>query len=107
MYSIVNISGKQFFVKKDMHLTVARLKNKINSLLYFNDVIMLKDNKDTIIGDPFIKDVKIVAEVEKHFKGDKVIVFKKKRRKSYKRKNGYRPLLTQILIKDIIFQKNN
>ncbi|MDL2314730.1 50S ribosomal protein L21 [Bacteroidales bacterium OttesenSCG-928-C19] len=101
MYAIVEIAGKQFKVQKDQKIFVNRLKAEEGSQITF-DTVMLKDNDGQIeIGQPTISGASISATVIKHLKGDKVLVFKKKRRKGYQKANGYRDYLTQIQINSI------
>ena len=101
MYAIVEIAGKQFKVEKDQKLYVHRLKEDEGKKVTFDRVLMV-DNKDKVsFGSPVISGAQVGAKVLKHLKSDKVIVFKKKRRKGYRVKNGHRQLLTQIQISDI------
>jgi len=101
MYAIVEIAGKQFKVEKDQKLYVHRLKEDEGKKVTFDKVLMV-DNKDKVsFGSPIISGAQVGAKVLKHLKSDKIIVFKKKRRKGYRVKNGHRQLLTQIQINDI------
>ena len=101
MYAIVEISGQQFKVEKNQQIFVHRLSAKEGSKVDFDKVLLLDDKGKVNIGSPEIKGSKVTAKVLEHLKGDKVIVFKKKRRKGYKVKNGHRQQITKILIKDI------
>ena len=100
MYAIVEIAGQQFKVAKDQKVFVHRLQEKEGSKVSFDNVLLLDDGKITI-GAPAIKGAEVTAKVLNHLKGDKVIVFKKKRRKGYKVKNGHRQFLTEIQIESI------
>lgn len=101
MYAIVEIAGQQFKVEKDAKLYVNRLSQAQGESLTF-DRVLLVDNKGAVkVGAPVVEGATVSAKVLSHLKGDKVIVFKKKRRKGYKVKNGFRPYLTQIQIEDI------
>jgi large subunit ribosomal protein L21 len=101
MYAIVEIAGQQFKVQKDQKIFVHRLDAEAGSKVTF-DKVLLVDNAGKInVGAPAIAGAKVTAEVIDHLKGDKVIVFKKKRRKGYRKKNGHRQSLTAITIKDI------
>ena len=101
MYAIVEIAGKQFKVEKDQKLYVHRLKEDEGKKVTFDNVLMI-DNKDKVsFGSPMISGAQVGAKILKHLKSDKVVVFKKKRRKGYRVKNGHRQLLTQIQISDI------
>jgi len=101
MYAIVEIAGQQFKVAKDQKVFVHRLQEKEGSKITFDNVLLLDDGKVTI-GAPAIEGAAVSAKILKHLKGDKVIVFKKKRRKGYKVKNGHRQYLSEILIESII-----
>ncbi|MFK5890473.1 MAG: 50S ribosomal protein L21 [Flavobacteriaceae bacterium] len=100
MYAIVEIAGQQFKVKKDQKVFVHRLQEKEGTKVSFNNVLLIDDGKVTI-GAPAIKDASVEAKILSHLKGDKVIVFKKKRRKGYQVKNGHRQYLTEIQIESI------
>ena len=101
MYAIVEIAGKQFKVEKDQKLYVHRLKEDEGKKVTFDKILMI-DNEDKIsLGTPLISGAQVGAKILKHLKSDKIIVFKKKRRKGYRVKNGHRQLLTQIQINDI------
>ncbi|MCL1850363.1 MAG: 50S ribosomal protein L21 [Bacteroidetes bacterium] len=102
MYAIVEIAGQQFKIEKEQKLYVHRLKAEEGSQVTF-DRVMLVDNDGTIkVGAPTVKGATVTATVLHHLKGDKVLVFKKKRRKSYQKMNGHRQYLTSIKIDDII-----
>ncbi|MBJ25262.1 MAG: 50S ribosomal protein L21 [Flavobacteriaceae bacterium] len=101
MYAIVEIAGQQFKVEKNQKLFVHRLNQKEGSKVSFDNVLLLDDGKKIDIGTPVINSASVEAKVINHLKGDKVIVFKKKRRKGYKTKNGHRQFLTELLIEKI------
>ena len=101
MYAIVEIAGQQFKVSKDLKVFVHRLTNEEGSKVSFDKVYLLDDNGTITIGAPAIEGASVEAKVLQHLKGDKVIVFKKKRRKGYKKRNGHRQYLTQIVIEGI------
>ena len=98
MYAIVEIAGQQFKVEKDQQVFVHRLDNEEGSKVDFDKVLLLDDAGKVNVGAPVIKGAQITAKVIEHLKGDKVIVFKKKRRKGYKVKNGHRQYLTKLEI---------
>ena len=100
MYAIVEIAGQQFKVAKDQKVFVHRLQEKEGSKVSFDKVLLMDDGKITV-GAPAIKNAVVTAKVLNHLKGDKVIVFKKKRRKGYRVKNGHRQFLTEIQIESI------
>ena len=101
MYAIVEIAGQQFKVSKDLKVYVHRLTNEEGSKVSFDKVLLLDDNGNVTLGAPAIEGASVEAKVLQHLKGDKVIVFKKKRRKGYKKRNGHRQSLTQIVIEGI------
>jgi large subunit ribosomal protein L21 len=101
MYAIVEIAGQQFKVAKDQKVYVHRLQDKEGSKVTFDNVLLLDDGK-VILGAPAIEGAAVTAKILKHLKGDKVIVFKKKRRKGYKVKNGHRQYLSEIQIESIV-----
>ena len=101
MYAIVEIAGQQFKVQKDQKLFVNRLHQEEGASVTF-DTVMLKDvDGNVTVGTPKIAGASVEATVIKHIKGEKILVFHKKRRKGYQKMNGSRPYLTQIQIKDI------
>jgi large subunit ribosomal protein L21 len=102
MYAIVEIAGQQFKVAKDQKVYVHRLQNEEGSKVTFDNVLLLEDGSNITIGAPAIDGAAVEAKVIKHLKGDKVIVFKKKRRKGYAVKNGHRQSLTEIVVESII-----
>jgi large subunit ribosomal protein L21 len=102
MYAIVDIAGQQFKVEKDQKVYVHRLDAEQGKKVQFDRVLLIDDNGKVNIGAPAIDGAQVSATVLEHLKGDKVIVFKKKRRKGFRKKNGHRQYLTEIQINDII-----
>ncbi|MFZ6053190.1 50S ribosomal protein L21 [Halocola ammonii] len=102
MYAIVEIAGHQYKVQKDQQVYVNRLQAKEGDKVSFDNVLLLDDNGNVTVGAPAIDGAQVSAKVEKHLKGDKVIVFKKKRRKGYRKKNGFRAYLTELTIDSIV-----
>jgi len=102
MYAIVEMAGQQFKVAKDQKVYVHRLQTEEGKKVTFSNVLLLDDGKNITVGAPAIDGAAVEAKVVKHLKGDKVIVFKKKRRKGYKKKNGHRQSLTEIVIESIV-----
>jgi large subunit ribosomal protein L21 len=100
MYAIVEIAGQQFKVAKDQKVFVHRLQGEAGSKVTFDNVLLV-DNGSITIGAPAIEGAAVTAKILSHLKGDKVIVFKKKRRKGYRVKNGHRQSLTEIQIEGI------
>ena len=102
MYAIVEIGGKQVKVEKDQKVFVNRLEGKEGSKVTFDNILLLDNSGKVILGTPSIKGATVEANILKHLKDDKVIVFKKKRRKGYKVKNGHRQFLTEIMVEKIL-----
>ena len=102
MYAIVEISGKQFKVEKKQKLFVNRLDVAEGKKISFDNVLMINDGSKSSVGTLNVSGVQVDAKVLKHLKSDKVIVFKKKRRKGYKVRNGHRQAITEIEISDIL-----
>ncbi len=98
MYAIVEIAGQQFKVEQDQQIFVHRLEAEEGSKIDFDKVLLMDDAGKINVGAPVIKGAKVTAKVLEHLKGDKVIVFKKKRRKGYKVRNGHRQYLTKLEI---------
>ena len=101
MYAIVEIAGQQFKVAKDQKVFVNRLAGEEGDDVSFDKVLLTGDGDNITLGAPAIEGALVGAKISRHLKGDKVIVFKKKRRKGYKKKNGHRQSLTEIVIGDI------
>jgi large subunit ribosomal protein L21 len=102
MYAIVEIAGHQYKVQKDQHIFVNRLQDQEGAKIQFDQVLLIEDNGKVTVGAPAIEGAAITVNVIKHLKGDKVIVFKKKRRKGYVKKNGFRAYLSEIEIEGIL-----
>ncbi|NNK17657.1 MAG: 50S ribosomal protein L21, partial [Maribacter sp.] len=102
MYAIVEMAGQQFKVAKDQKVYVHRLQTEEGKKVSFDDVLLLDDGKNVTVGAPAIDGAAVEAKVIKHLRGDKVIVFKKKRRKGYAVKNGHRQALTEIVVENIV-----
>jgi len=101
MYAIVKIGGHQYKVQENDSIFVNRL-NTDDDKVTLSEVLLLKDSKGKVkIGKPTVKGAKVEATIQDHLKSDKVIVFKKKRRKGYRVKNGHRQLITQLKIEKI------
>ncbi len=102
MYAIVEIAGHQYKVQKDQHIFVNRLQDQEGAKIQFDQVLLIEDNGKVTVGAPAIEGAAITVNVMKHLKGDKIIVFKKKRRKGYAKKNGHRQYLSEIKIENIL-----
>ncbi len=101
MYAIVEIAGQQFKVEKSQQLFVHRLESKEGAKVTFDNVLLIENKGKVKVGAPKVNGAKVTAKVLEHLKGDKVIVFKKKRRKGYRIKNGHRQYLSKIEIQKI------
>ncbi|GGF51169.1 50S ribosomal protein L21 [Echinicola rosea] len=101
MYAIVNIAGKQFKVTKDQYVYAPKMQGDIDASVEFDEVLLADDNGTVSVGAPVLAGAKVTGKILDHVKGDKVIVFKKKRRKGYKKKNGHRQEFTKLLIENI------
>lgn len=101
MYAIVEIAGQQFKVEKDQKVFVHKLNAEVGAKLDFDKVLLVDNGGKITLGAPAINGAKVSVEVLDHVKGDKVLVFKKKRRKGYQKLNGHRQQFTAIKIADI------
>ena len=102
MYAVVKTGGKQYRVAKDDVIIVEKLAVDAGSALELDEVLILDDGKETVVGTPLVDGARVAATVLDQTRGDKIIVFKKKRRKDYKRKKGHRQDLTVLRITDIL-----
>ena len=101
MYAVIKTGGKQYRVAKDEIIAVEKLAGEAGASLDLGEVLMLSDDKGTTIGSPLVEGASVSAEVVEQTRGDKIIVFKKKRRKNYRRKKGHQQDLTLLRITDI------
>ena len=101
MYAIVDIAGQQFKVEKDQKVFVHRLEAKEGAKVSFDQVLLVDNDGDVKVGAPTVSGAKVSATVLSHVRADKVLVFKKRRRKGYQKLNGHRQDLTEIQVKDI------
>lgn len=101
MYAIVEIAGQQFKVEKDKKVFVHRLAAEEGAQVEFENVLLVDNDGKVKIGTPIIAGAKVTAKIVAHVKADKVIIFKKKRRKTFERKNGHRQSMTQVQIESI------
>lgn len=102
MYAIVEIAGQQFKVEKGRYIYTNRLEGEANAELAFDKVLLVDNEGAVSIGAPTVAGATVKATILEHLKGEKVIVFKKKRRKSYQKSNGHRQALTKIMIDEIV-----
>jgi len=101
MFAVVDIAGQQFKVEENNTYYVPKLDAELNNELTFDKVLLVSDNDETKVGSPSVEGVSVTAKILGHLKDDKVIVFKSKKRKSYKKKNGHRQQLTRIEVTKI------
>jgi large subunit ribosomal protein L21 len=102
MYAIVEIAGQQFKVEKDKKLFVHQLDANEGDSVDFEKVLLVDNDGVVAVGTPTVTGAKITAKVLQHVRGEKVIVFKKKRRKTYQKMNGHRQIFTQIQVETIV-----
>jgi large subunit ribosomal protein L21 len=102
MYAIVDIAGQQFKVAKNNKIFVHRLENEEGSQVSFDKVMLIDNDGIVTLGEPTVNGAAVVAKVVAHVKGDKVLVFKKKRRKGYQKLNGHRQCFSEIVIEEIM-----
>ncbi len=102
MYAIVEIAGQQYKIKKDQKIYVNRLAQEEGTEVEFDKVLLKADGSKIEVGAPVVEGAIIKAKVLAHVKADKVLVFKKKRRKGYQKMNGHRQPMTQIQIEELI-----
>ena len=102
MYALVEIKGKQYKAEKGAVLRVDRIDSEKGEALEFDKVLMLSNDSDVKIGTPYVEGIKVQGSVEDQIKDKKVLVFKYKRRKNYKRTQGHRQQYTLVKINDIV-----
>jgi large subunit ribosomal protein L21 len=101
MYAMVEIKGSQYKAEKGEKLTVERVASEKGDVVEFDSVLMLRDEKNITIGEPYVAGAKVKAVVEDHIRGSKVLVYKYKRRKRYKRLKGHRQNYTVLRVEEI------
>jgi len=101
MYAIVDIAGKQFKVSKDQYIYAPKMEGEAGASVSFDKVLLTDNGGSIVVGAPLIKEVIVAGKILEHVKGDKVIVFKKKRRKGYAKRNGHREQFTKVQIESI------
>ena len=105
MYAIVNISGKQYKVAEGYRTRVPKQIGESGSTLNFNDVLFIYDGEKSHVGKPILPGASVSAEILSHGRDKKILVYKKKRRKGYQRKNGHRQWFTELEFKSIVVPK--
>ena len=103
MFAVIKTGGKQYRVQKGDVLEVEKLGVEEGKKVTFEEVLLVEDNGKTLVGTPLVDKAQVIAAIVEDFKGEKVIVFKKKRRKQYKKKRGHRQELTRVKIEEIVF----
>lgn len=98
MYAVIKSGGKQYRVEQDGTVLVDKLAGNPGDKVELSDVLLLSDGKEVKVGSPLVEGAKVSAEIVEQVRGDKIIVFKKKRRQNYRRKNGHRQEMTQLKI---------
>ena len=101
MYAIIDIAGKQFKVAKDQYIYAPKMEGETGANVSFDNVLLLDKDGSVEVGAPTVKGVKVSGKILEHVKGNKVIIFKKKRRKGYAVKNGHRQQFTKVQIESI------
>ncbi|MCK9271449.1 MAG: 50S ribosomal protein L21 [Bacteroidales bacterium] len=101
MYAIVDIAGQQFKIEKDKEIFVHRQAGEAGDTLSFGSVMLVGNGESISVGKPFVEGAKVEATILEHLKGDKVLIFKKKRRKGYQKENGHRQQFTKVKIENI------
>jgi large subunit ribosomal protein L21 len=103
MFAVVKTGGKQYKVAKNSIIKVEKIEGNLGSQVEFSDILMVGEHsKPSFIGTPMVKGALVTAEITNQFRDDKIIVFKKKRRQHYRRKNGHRQDVTELKILDIV-----
>jgi large subunit ribosomal protein L21 len=101
MYAIVDIAGQQFKVQQEEEVIVHRLQGETGTNVVFDNVLLVEKKGKIEVGSPKVDGAKVSAKIVEHLKGDKITIFKKKRRKNYQKSNGHRQYLTKIIIEKI------
>ena len=101
MYAIVDIAGQQYKVTKDQYVYAPKMDGETGTAVSFDKVLLVDNGNSVEVGSPVIKGVKVSGKILEHVKGDKVTIFKKKRRKGYAVKNGHRQQYTKVQIENI------
>src|SRR3546814_19916219 len=102
MFAVIKTGGKQYKVAKDDVIVIEKLKGEAGEVIAFESVLMVGEGAETKAGTPFVEGVCVAGEVVEQARGDKILVFKKKRRQNYRRPSGHRPDLTVVRIPDIL-----
>lgn len=101
MYALIETGGKQYRVEKDQVLSIEKLPNEEGESITFENVLLVNQDGEVKIGTPYVQGAKVTGKVVKHGRGKKIVVFKYKPKKNYKRKKGHRQPFTQVVIENI------
>ena len=101
MYAVIKSGGKQYKVAPGQIILTEKIEAPIGDIIYFDQVLLHKSESDLQVGAPLLSGIKVSAKVLDNFKGEKVIIFKRKRRKHHRKKNGHRQMLTRVQIQEI------
>jgi large subunit ribosomal protein L21 len=101
MYAMVEIQGSQYKAEKGARLTVEKVATEKGEVMQFDKVLLLRDDKKITVGEPYVKGAAVKAVVEDHIRGDKIIVFKYKKRKRYRRTKGHRQNYSVLRVEEI------
>ena len=101
MFAIIKAGGHQYRVEQGSKIKVDKLQDEVGSTVTIDEVLMVGDGKTTTVGEPFVKGAKVQCEIKHHDRGEKIIVFKYKRRKNYKKSRGHRQWFTELEVKGI------
>jgi len=107
MYAIIRTGGKQYKVREGDILEVEKLENKGGKEVVFGEVLLLRNEREVLVGKPVLKQAKVLCEFLEEVKGEKVIAFKYRRRKDSKTKKGHRQILTRLRVKKILLEEKN
>jgi large subunit ribosomal protein L21 len=101
MYALIETGGKQYRVEKDSVITIEKLPVAEGETVTFDKVLLVGKDGETVVGTPYVANAKVTGKVVKHGRGEKIVVFKYKPKKNYKRKKGHRQPFTQVVIESI------
>ncbi len=101
MYAVIEANGKQYMVEEGSVVNIEKTRKKPGDIIELSNILLLVDGEKVEIGKPYLDKGKVLAEVRRHFKGKKTLVFKKRRRKDYKKRLGHRQQYTEVRIKEI------
>ena len=106
IFAIAETSGRQFLFKVNKYYDLDRINSKEKEKITLNNILLIKDDKNIIIGKPYIKNARVELEVMSHLRDKKIIVYKMRPKKKTRRKMGHRQELTRVMVKSIIIEKN-